>query len=91
MATKNETLISELKINYLTEELYEEALENGQINENEIYMTPDSNLSIFATKEELENKVTLSSGNGTIGQFAVSDGNGGITWLTVVNGNEVAY
>lgn len=29
--------------------------------------------------------------NGTAGQFAVSDGNGGITWLTVNDGNEVAY
>lgn len=28
---------------------------------------------------------------GTVGQFAVSDGKGGITWLTVNNGNEVAY
>lgn len=28
---------------------------------------------------------------GDSGQFAVSDGQGGITWLTVVNGNEVAY
>ena len=28
---------------------------------------------------------------GEAGQIAVSDGKGGITWLTVVNGNEVAY
>ena len=32
---------------------------------------------------------TLSSG--TAGQFATSDGKGGITWLTVVDGNEVAF
>lgn len=29
--------------------------------------------------------------NGTVGQFATSDGNGGIAWVTVRNGNEVAY
>ena len=29
--------------------------------------------------------------NGTVGQFATSDGNGGIAWVTVQNGNEVAY
>lgn len=28
---------------------------------------------------------------GDSGQFAVSDGQGGITWFTVANGNEVAY
>ena len=32
------------KINYLTEEQYQEAKENGQINENEIYMTPDDEI-----------------------------------------------
>lgn len=44
MATKTETLINELKINYFkTEELYQEALVNNEINENEIYMTPENN------------------------------------------------
>ena len=28
---------------------------------------------------------------GLKGQFAVSDGNGGITWMTVIDGNEVGY
>lgn len=28
---------------------------------------------------------------GEVGQFATSDGAGGITWITVVNGNEVSY
>ena len=43
------------------------------------------------------NKLSLpvdSSGSvqfGSANQFAVSDGKGGITWLTVANGNEVAY
>lgn len=42
MATKTETHISTLKINYLTEELYEEARANGEVRENEIYMTPSA-------------------------------------------------
>lgn len=29
--------------------------------------------------------------NGEVGQFAVSDGNGGIVWVTVVDGNEVEW
>lgn len=32
------------KINYLTEEQYQNAKANGQINENEIYMTPDDEI-----------------------------------------------
>ena len=35
-----ETSLRELKINYLTEEQYKEALEAGEINPNEIYITP---------------------------------------------------
>ena len=42
MANITETTISELKINYLTEEQYSNALANGEINENEIYMTPSN-------------------------------------------------
>jgi hypothetical protein len=43
MAT--ETILNELKINYLTEEQYAQALADGTLNENEIYMTPDSSSS----------------------------------------------
>ena len=39
---------------------------------------------------QLNQKLKFAS-TGTVGQFAISDGNGGITWLTVKNGNEVAY
>ena len=31
------------KINYLTEEQYQTAKENKELNENELYMTPDEN------------------------------------------------
>ena len=34
------TNLSTLKINYLTQAQYDEALENDQINENELYFTP---------------------------------------------------
>lgn len=40
-----ETQLNELKINYLTEEQYEEAKTNNQINDNELYMTPDDTSS----------------------------------------------
>ena len=37
---KTTTDLSTLKINYLTQEMYENALENDEINENELYVTP---------------------------------------------------
>lgn len=58
MAVKTETQASELKINILTEELYQEALSNGEINDDEIYMTPStdqtlSDLGVSASATEL--------------------------------------
>ena len=53
-----------------------------------------------ATEEQLEqiqkNKTAIENigktmAGGTSGQFATSDGKGGIAWVTVTNGNEVAY
>lgn len=40
MATKTETNIKNFKINYLTKEQYEAALASGDINQDEVYMTP---------------------------------------------------
>ena len=37
------TNLDTLKINYLTQAQYQTALDGGQINENEIYLTPSSN------------------------------------------------
>lgn len=91
MITEN---LSTLKIHKLSQAQYDREKEAGNLDETALYLTPDTevDLSQYATKTELEGKVALpSSGNGTAGQFAISDGNGGITWLTVVNGNEVAY
>lgn len=39
---KTTTDLSTLKINYLTKEMYEDALENDEINDNELYITPGS-------------------------------------------------
>lgn len=37
---KTTTELETLKINYLTQEMYEDALENDEINDNELYLTP---------------------------------------------------
>lgn len=47
MATKTETLLSNLIINYLSESDYNSAVSAGTINENEIYMTPMSGSSDY--------------------------------------------
>lgn len=41
-----EEILDELTINYLSEEQYSEAKANGEVNENELYATPDA--SVFA-------------------------------------------
>lgn len=53
MATKTETNLTTLNINYLSENDYNTALTKGQINENEIYMTPTSGITAL----------TIGSGN----------------------------
>ena len=46
--TKTTTSVDTLKINYLTQEMYEDALENNEINANEIYLTlTEDNPSLF--------------------------------------------
>ena len=71
--TINKTItdLSTLKINYLTQEMYEDALENEEINENELYITPGSgggsgvflceyNVTTFAdAKDAYDNGKTL--------------------------------
>lgn len=41
--------LSELKINYLTQEQYNTALANGQINSDELYFTPGGSELILST------------------------------------------
>ena len=55
MPTKTETSVKNFKINYLSEELFTEALANGEINQNEVYMTPDTDIEIPSKVSELEN------------------------------------
>ena len=74
--TKNISDFTTLKINYLTDEMYEDALENGEINEGELYFTPDegSNLETYQTCADAYaacsgasikfNKVTNSAADG---------------------------
>ena len=93
MITEN---LSTLKIHKLSQEQYDREFAAGNIDNSAIYLTPDTSadvdLSNYATLEQLSQKVSLPVGdNGIEGQFAVSDGKGGITWLTIVNGNEVAF
>ena len=51
--------LTELKINYLTQEQYNTALANGQINSNELYFTPGGAELILSTvapsNEEMPN------------------------------------
>lgn len=53
MVTEN---LSTLKIHKLTQTQYDRELENGNIDENALYLTPEEviDLSPYATKEELE-------------------------------------
>lgn len=53
---KTETLINDFKINYLTEAQYQTALLNDEINDDEIYLTPEDN-----TKKVTQNAVTASN------------------------------
>ncbi len=47
MPTKTTTNVSTLKINYLTQAMYDAALAGGEINEDELYFTPDDTLDKF--------------------------------------------
>lgn len=71
MATKTETQVSEFKINYLTEDQYQEAVENGEINSNEIYMTPDSGSTHPTISTSTDTTSTSSPSHG--GTFTAID------------------
>lgn len=47
MPTKTVTDVSTLKINYLTQAMYDAALAGGEISENELYFTPDDTFDKF--------------------------------------------
>lgn len=63
------TNLSTLKINYLTQAQYDEALENDQINENELYFTPgtgDAAGHIELTQAEYNALTSEEKNNGSI-------------------------
>ena len=66
---KTETLINDFKINYLTEVQYQTALANDEINDDEIYLTPeDSTKKVTqnaATTTNAEYPIILASGTST--------------------------
>ena len=51
--TKTTTNVDTLKINYLTQAMYDDALANNQINENELYFTPNTEDSFQITTATL--------------------------------------
>ena len=72
------TNLSTLKINYLTQAQYDEALENDQINENELYFTPgtgDAAGHTVLTQAEYDALTSEEKNNGTI--YFISDVGGG--------------
>lgn len=54
-------ILSTLKIHKITQELYEEKLVNGTLEDNALYLTPDEeiDLSGYATIEQLNNKANV--------------------------------
>ena len=67
MATKTETNLTTLNINYLSENEYQSQLSAGNINENEIYMTPMTNddVNITVNTSGTGNAITGISASGT--------------------------
>lgn len=70
-----------------------EKLYAQQLNEmdEQIFKNTEETSKLSEEKVNFPKDAEGNNLNGTEGQFAVSDGNGGITWVTVQNGNEVAY
>lgn len=65
---------------------------NGKVAVSDITSTELNYLDGVTSNVQTQLDSRLKYTNtGTVGQFAISDGKGGITWLTVKNGNEVAY
>ena len=77
---KTTTDLSTLKINYLTQQMYEDALENDEINENELYITPGSvsiaNWVNGSATNSVRTTGSAAEGSGyTMGAGAVAEGN----------------
>lgn len=73
MITEN---ISTLKIQKLTQKQYDDALENGVLDDNSIYLTP-TEVKDYALKSDLETKADLVDGKIPLEQLPDNIGSGG--------------
>lgn len=76
-------------VQYVEQELTEEQKTQARTN-----IGAASSEEVRQLSEEKVNLPKDSEGNiqnGTVGQFAVSDGQGGIKWVDIEDGNEVSY
>lgn len=60
--------VSTLQIQKLTQEQYENALENNQLNDNSIYLTP-TEIKDYALRSDLDTKADLKDGKIMINQI----------------------
>ena len=75
------TNLNTLKINYLTQAQYDAALENNEINENELYLTPsDGNLLV----EEVLLADNITINGETYGNGSASVSKAGFTPIGIV-------
>ena len=65
MITEN---ISNLKVQKLTQEQYDTALQNGTLDNNSIYLTP-TEIKDYALRSDLETKADLVDGKVTLEQL----------------------
>lgn len=79
-------MATEYKLSYTAKEIDERL---GRIDSFES-MVNNAVGDMSTTKVSLPTKSSFPD-YGDIGQFAVSDGNGGITWQTIILGEEVEY
>ena len=66
------TNLNTLKINYMTQAQYDTALSGGQVNEDEIYVTPNSSLYKELTQAEYDALTEDEKNNGTV--YFITDG-----------------
>ena len=90
------TGLETLKINYLTQAQYNTASQNGEINENELYMTPDNGIVVSAEdasspENYQENSVWLKYGSASGGQadWIVEQGTSGVWFYRKWNSGNV--
>ena len=65
------TNLNTLKINYMTQAQYDTALSGGQVNEDEIYVTPNSSLYKELTQAEYDALTEAEKNDGTV--YFISD------------------